>query len=245
MSELKKILIFGGTSEGKELALKLSAKYKICLCVATPCGKNVLDFENDNIEISVGRLSLDDMKKFIDNFNCDVVIDATHPYAVIVTENIKACSGNKKYIRLIREQSEYDYGTVVDSIKEACEIAKSGNILATTGSKQVAQYKHLNQFYDGFYARVLPTEESVKLCKDAGLKDFQILTKLGVSTYEENISILKKYNIKTLITKDGGKKGGFDEKYTACKFLGIDLIIIKRPVEQFGYTLAEVLETEF
>ncbi len=237
---MKKILIFGGTKDGRVLAESLAKKgYEVVVSVATECGREQI--EDVSLKVLVGRLTTQEIEKILKEQGFEAVIDATHPYATEVTKNIQSASKNYAYYRVIRKDSDIDYGQMVNSIEEACALIGDENVLATTGSKQVKEYvKVFDRYKEQLYVRVLPTKESVEACRDAGLEPDHILTKLGVSTIEENIQIIKKYRIETLITKDGGDTGGFHEKCQACKVTGIRLLVIKRPTKEFGYSVEEL-----
>jgi precorrin-6x reductase len=242
---MRNIVVFGGTKEGREIAQKISEKgVYVSYLVATDYGKEVVLCPNENMNINTGRMTKDDMCLFLGERNYFAVIDATHPYAVEVSQNIKeACAqtGNK-YIRFLREESHIKDVIYVNSIEEACNIADDGNVLASTGSKEIHKYKALKDYKNRLYARVLPYEKSVCDCLNAGIDKEHIIESFGAVSKEENIKTIKKYSIKTLITKDGGKTGGFYEKYEAAKETGIKFIAIKRPVVETGYTFDEVID---
>jgi precorrin-6x reductase len=231
---VNKILIFAGTEDGRELAEKLSKnrELNVTLSVATEFGKELVN--SDKLKVLMGRLDENQIRKVIEEH--DIIIDATHPYAVEISKNIFQAKGNKKLLRLLREESKLGKSVIAKDIKDACSKCDEGHVLAATGSKQIAEYTCL----DRVYVRVLPTEESIKLCYDAGLGDNQIIRHFGKNTVEENIEIINKYNIKNLITKDGGDRGGFNEKKEAAERTGIKFIVIKRPEEE-GYSLEELL----
>lgn len=240
---MKKVLIFGGTTEGREIAKIISEKgIFVVYSVATEYGKDVLNIKNNNIEVKTGRMTEYDIKEYLENNHFDFVVDATHPYAVDVSRNIKgACSKtNNNYIRLLRQESPRANAIYVDSIEEACKIVDTGNVLAATGSKEIKKYQSLKDYKTRLFARVLPSETSVNDCLNAGVPREHIIESFGAVSVDENMEVIKKYNIKTLITKDGGKNGGFEEKCKAAENMGIKLICIKRPFEEKGYSIEEV-----
>lgn len=104
------ILIFGGTTEGRVLSKKLAEKKKaedsITVCVASDYGEKMMN--NIPVNIHVGRLDKDQMIQFIEDGNYETIIDATHPFATEVTENIKAsCKEcDRRYIRLKRDEEK-------------------------------------------------------------------------------------------------------------------------------------------
>ena len=228
------VILFGGTDEGHKIADFLREKStNHIVCVATDYGAEMIDNKN----VRVGRMDAEEMRKFFAEHNPKLIIDATHPYADKVTENIKnACSC--RYIRVTREDDKTEYGISFDDIKSAVEFLKTpdGEILITTGSKEIAAFRDLS---DRAYARVLPTEESTKLCTDAGFKKERIISAKPPFSKEENARIIREKNIKYLVTKRTGKSGGFLEKIEAAKENGAECIIINRPTEETGLTVEE------
>ena len=80
------VVLFGGTDEGHKIADFLSEqKVSYVVCVATEYGAELLDMKN----VRVGRMTAEEMADFFDENSVRLVIDATHPYAEFVTENIK------------------------------------------------------------------------------------------------------------------------------------------------------------
>lgn len=238
-----KILIFSGTSDGNELVKTLVEKgYIVLVSVATKYGR---EFVTDtDATILTGRLNTQEIQELIIENKIECVVDATHPYAVEVSRNIELAtqSAGVKSYRLLREESLYEsHVTLVDSIPNACELATLGNVLATTGSKQIHEYTVLSEYEKRLYARVLPTDESVQLCENIGLAGKHIITSIGALSVEENINTIKQYNIKNMITKDGGVKGGFPQKSEACRLTGVQLFVVKRPSDT-GYSIEEILD---
>ena len=98
---MEKILIFAGTTEGRELAeFAGGLKVQALVSVATEYGKTCLD-DCDNIQTFVGRMDEGQIEAFIREEKVELVIDATHPFAVLVTRNIrKACENTgTEYLR--------------------------------------------------------------------------------------------------------------------------------------------------
>ena len=87
-----KVIIFGGTSEGRMLSECLCRnKIAHTLCVATDYGEEVLE-PSEYAHVLQGRLNIEQMANLIRTEQCLVVVDATHPYAVEASQNIrKAC----------------------------------------------------------------------------------------------------------------------------------------------------------
>ena len=228
------VILFGGTDEGHKIADFLREKsISHIVCVATEYGAEMIGNKN----VRVGRMDAEEMQNFFNEHNPKIVVDATHPYADKVTENIKKACGCR-YISVTREDDKTDFGISFDDIKSAVEFLKTteGEILITTGSKEISAFSVLSK---RAYARVLPTEESVKLCLDAGFKSERIISAKPPFSKEENAAIIREKNIKYLVTKRTGKSGGFMEKVEAARENGAECIIINRPTEETGLTVEE------
>ena len=100
-----KIWIFAGTTEGRLLTRYASQmKMKCCVSTATEYGKSVLG-ENEGIRVIPGRMDQSKMRAFIRENNIGLAVDATHPFARQVTENIRLIMREKRvtedpYLRL-------------------------------------------------------------------------------------------------------------------------------------------------
>ena len=241
-----KICIFAGTTEGRELVEFLSNQpVSVTACVATEYGETLLP-PRENLTISAHRLTAREMEDLFGKERFDLVVDATHPYASVVTENIAATCRvtGIEYLRLQRSGAAMPKDAVfAANIEEAVSYLNSveGNLLLTTGSKELNKFTLLQNFADRVYARVLPMEESLQLCESAGLKPAHILAMQGPFSKEMNVAMLKSVDAKFLVTKDSGSKGGFEEKIAAARETGAKLVVIGRPPQRDGLNFADTL----
>ena len=242
-----KLCVFAGTTEGRELVDFLSGlAVSVTACVATEYGETLL-VPRDNLTISAQRLTREEMEALFSRENFDMVIDATHPYASLVTENIAAAceKAGVRYQRLLRSGCKAGEDAVfVPDIPAAVSYLNGteGRILLTTGSKELAKYAGLHNFADRVYARVLPMEDSLRLCQSVGLKPAHILAMQGPFSVDMNVAMLKSLGAKYLVTKDSGTAGGFDEKVTAARAANATLVVIGRPPQREGLSLPETID---
>ena len=241
-----KICVFGGTTEGRELVEFLNAQpCEVTACVATEYGQALLP-EAERLTVSARRLPADEIKALLTDRHFDLVIDATHPYAASITKSIaRACAetGVERW-RLLRGASDAPEDAVfVESTEKAIEFLDQteGNILLTTGSKELKAYSQIKDFAERVYARVLPLEDSLVLCREAGVKAAHILAMQGPFSEEMNTAMLRAIGAKWLVTKDGGAAGGFAEKAAAAAKTGVRLLVIGRPAEADGIGLSETV----
>lgn len=275
------IVIFGGTTEGRQLAgylIQLNKQQKmqniqVHVCVASEYGAQVLP-EDDALKVHVGRLEQADMQEFLQAVQADICVDATHPYAVLVTQNIyQACKVvGVPYVRVRRDMQEepenadpamqeepgntdpdmqmrgthigdadgkrYTDETsdsiYVGDIQAAVDYLKgvTGNILITTGSKELHLYTQIPDYGTRCTARVLPTRSVVEACTELGFTGKHLICMQGPFDLEMNLATLRYADADFMVTKASGKNGGYDEKCEAALAAGVQLVVIGRPKEQ-------------
>lgn len=280
VERLRPVLLFGGTTEGRELAARLAGRrQRTILCVATDYGREVLEPEllaNPCLDVRIGRMDAEEMRRLILEEEPGLVVDATHPYADQVTRNVReACEKTgRECLRCLRPRSgaesfgdmglrsgekslgdmglrsgeESPEGGVVrvPSVQAAVEwlAARDGNILVTTGSKELAAFSQLPDFATRVYARVLPTLPSLSACLDQGLSGRHIIAMQGPFSEETNRSQLAEFNCRFLVTKDTGDNGGFREKVRAAGEAGAVALVIDRPETERGLSAAQGLSAD-
>ena len=81
----KQVIIFAGTTEGRTISEYLaSCKVPVTACVATEYGETLLT-ENEYLKVHAGRMDQEEIAAFIREKGAELVIDATHPYAAVVS----------------------------------------------------------------------------------------------------------------------------------------------------------------
>ncbi len=243
---MNNIFIFGGTTEGRKLALACEAlKIPAYVSVASEYGSDVLG-KTEFVKVLEGRLDTDSMKELFKDRKIRKVYDATHPFATVVKDNIKsACADiGIDYIRVLRDITDIDTADykLVGNVEEAVDYLKNleGKILVATGSKEIAKYASINK--DRIYARVLPSVESINACKDMGLESSHIIAMQGPFSEELNLALMKQYNCKYMVSKQTGYNGGFDEKIEACKKADVYPVIVGLPKDDKGISEDEAIE---
>ncbi|MDR2957229.1 MAG: precorrin-6A reductase, partial [Coriobacteriales bacterium] len=262
-----RLLVFGGTTEGRLLAVLLAqAGVAVVLSVATDYGRETVRESvsriPEKLDIQVARLSQLEMLELIEQGGFDYCIDATHPYAVAVTENIRmACEqAGLSYLRLLRpggiaDQNESlrlqssegqlaetrsicvpDNQAAVDYLKQ-----HEGRVLLAIGSKELAVYTQLEGFAQRLYPRMLALPDSLNKALELGFRSANIYCMQGPFSYELNLAILKAIGASYLVTKDSGEVGGFEDKLLAAEVTGAQLIVIARPTDEQGYSFHEIL----
>lgn len=242
---MRRVLVFGGTTEGRLLCDKLAAlPVQATACVATAYGAEMLSGIGGAILVKVGRMDrqamADEMRQ---GYGC--VIDATHPYAQAASQTILAAAADAgiPVHRLLRPQNDARGARSVASLAEAVALLSQteGNILAATGAKELDAYAALADFPVRVYARVLPTEASIARCAALGLPGSHIIAMQGPFSQALNEALICQLEIRWLVTKESGDLGGFMAKMDAAAACGIQAIVIGRPPEGAGHTMEAIL----
>ena len=214
-----KIVIFSGTTEGRELSQLLTdAGAEVTVCVASEYGAEEQG-RVSGAEIRTGPLSAEEKRDLLrDKAIC---VDATHPYAVHVTASVReACrEAGVEYLRLLRPPSEAGGAHAFETAEAAAAwlAGQEGRILLATGTRELAAFRRLD-----------PERHR------------NIIAMQGPFTRELNAALIRQYNIRFVVTKDGGAPGGFPEKAEAAAETGAQLVVLRRP-DECGLPFQEVL----
>lgn len=216
------------------------------ICFAKKSLKNVQ--ASSVIKVLRGRMDRYQMEEFIRNQGIHLVIDATHPHARLVSEEIQEACGRtgvrlERCLRAEGEQNKARDWVEVDSIQEAVSFLSSvsGVIFATTGSKELEALCQIPDYQKRVYARVLPTSNVLKKCEKLGITGSHLIAMQGPFSTEMNTLFLRQTKAEWLLTKDSGRAGGFQEKVEAARENGTRVVVIRRP-EEDGISLEEAME---
>ncbi len=194
------IMLFAGTTEGRKLCEYLikdkAVNYITHVYVTTEYGKElILEFTadedginvSDRLNIHVGKLDEDGILAELGRIRPDIVIDATHPYARVVTHNIKdACNKDRiHYIRVLREESALpvECGSIRDNDQDhisnkgnQCNVNDSLNINTNITTKEWLVYTE-------------SMEDVIKLLNSREYIDKKVLLTTGSKNIPEYVSI--------------------------------------------------------
>lgn len=274
------ILIFSGTTEGREISERLlDMGHRVTVSVATEFGRAVQESQESTaavesqgdatalktqdsyaalktqespergeahsgrVRILTGRMDESEMTHVIAKY--DLCIDATHPYAELAGANIRkaAREAGVRLLRLGREKSPvpegaYVCGSAVEAA--ACLEHTEGRILLLSGVKSLPAFSRIAR--ERLIVRIIPSAESLEQALKAGILPAHVIAAEGPFSTASNELLIREKCIRFLVTKDGGKAGGFPEKAEACRRCGTRMVLIRRPEGREGLTMEEILE---
>jgi precorrin-6A/cobalt-precorrin-6A reductase len=233
----KRILLLSGTSEGPPLARALlAAGFEVRATVTREeARQNLFGSLLQDIAVEVRGFTEESLANFLTQKEADLVLDATHPFAVRISRIAQAACGKLgvPIVRYQRPDLPPPPGTrLVGSFAAAAELLPSlgSRVLLTIGAKQLKYFAHLHGRLH-VMARILPSVISLEQTLGAGFTPDRILCLRPPFSRQFNRAILEEHRIDVLVTKASGKEGGVEEKVLAAGDLGIEVVMICRPHE--------------
>ena len=190
-------------------------------------------------------MDLQTMPKFCLTEKIIALIDASHPYAVEVSQNAIATAkaNHIPYLRYerpsLREMGRWGDGemgrinnTVInlDSFEDLLteNYLPGQKVLLTIGCKNLHLFKSWQEKAT-LFARILPKPESLAMAIAAGFTTKRIIAIRPPVSPELEQALWQQWQISLVVTKASGKAGGEDVKRKVAQELGIPLIVIARP----------------
>ncbi len=252
-----RIALFAGTSEGREAAeiyaRSPQTENYMDIYVTTDYGTAALP-KDVRIRIHVGCFLREEMLRSFRLVPPALVIDATHPYASHITETLTAvCTQlSLPYLRIRREMSSVlpeedgegmrlfpDFAALVSFLQDS-----AGNVLITSGAKELAAFAALPDFAERCYLRALPTAAVLETAQRLGLPGSHLFLMQGPFSREMNLALLRHCRTRFLVSKLSGPRGGFEEKREAAEAAGVTLLLVGCPAERPLPPLGEVVTVE-
>ena len=231
----KRILLLSGTSEGPPLARALlAAGFEVRATVTREeARESLFGSLMRDIRVEARGFTEESLAAFLAQGEADLVLDATHPFAVRITRLAHAAClrVGVPYVRYERPDWEPPPETrLVDSFVAAAEFLFSlgDRALLTIGAKQLKHFAHLQSRLH-LVARILPSVLSIQQALAAGFTPDRLLCLRPPFSRAFNRAILQEYRIGVLLTKASGREGGVEEKVLAAGDLGVKVVMICRP----------------
>ena len=246
------ILVLAGTKDGRDLITLLDkAGYEVMASVFSEYGRQLIQLTH--VSIHAGPLDTEGLMELILSKKINMVVDASHPYAVNVSQNaMGACQATGihyvRYERTTTPLPAYQALHVVYDYDQAAHVAASlGKVIfLTTGSRHLQSFKAVTDVGgQRLIARVLPEPSVLQECLELGFLPKDIVAVQGPFSHDLNVALFKEYQAEVIVTKNSGQVGGSDTKMTAAMALGVPLVLIDRPIinyRQIVYQMDDVLK---
>lgn len=235
------MIVFIGTHEGSQLCEFLTGNgIPVTLAIATEYDAFVLS-SMPLLSEKEERIPLEGVIRLVEDF--DWIIDATHPYARGMMQNIweAAARHRKKYLRVIVPPPDDEKIVVFSDLSCACTYLNgtSGNILVTTGSENILPLTSIENYKQRVFMQVLPTVEDIEACSRQQFSGSQLLCLQGPLCENMYKAMLEQTDARFLVTKEGRQDAGFLEALSAARPLGVQVVVIGQPYKEEGMALEE------
>lgn len=221
------ILVLGGTAEAIAHTQELIAKNIDQRIIYSLAGRTT-NQPNLDCEIRIGGFGgVDGMIKFITENHVIKIIDATHPYALQITENAKQAKRKTRaeYVSILRpewEKHESDSWIEVSSVIEAIDaIPKTSRVFLALGKQHIDAFSKRADCH--FLIRMV-NEPDGKL----NFTSYEVITGIPNSSVENEMKLIKKHEIQILVSRNSGGEQSY-RKIAAARKLEIPVIMINRP----------------
>jgi precorrin-6A/cobalt-precorrin-6A reductase len=180
----------------------------------------------------------DGLRDWLRDNRIDAVVDATHPFAAIMTASAVTATGELGIPLLVLRRPGWVAGAGddwrwVDSLADVGAALAGERVFLTTGRDGLGEFAHLDDHW--FLVRsvdppVPPMPPRVRVILDR-----------GPFTVDGEIEVMREHRIDVLVTKDSGGEMTA-AKLTAARELKIPVVIVRRPPLPDAETVATVAE---
>ena len=242
----KNVWILSGTSDGPVIANRLlELNYSVFASVLTyRAGQAYI--ENPKLHIITGKLNnKDQIINFINKNKITCVVDATHPFAVIISKNLNnACKEINTPVLLFERKSLINNTNnffYIDDLKDINNVdIENKNILLAIGSRFLNDTaKYYMNCKANVFTRVLPTYESITRAFGSCIKNSNIAilepSKSGKSILEKKLCDF--WDIDYVLCRESGSysQKNWERIVSGSK---MKLFLVKRPKFKNDYSYA-------
>jgi precorrin-6A/cobalt-precorrin-6A reductase len=230
-----RVLLLGGTAEGRELARRLHPHVDIISSLAGRVPDPALPVGPVRIG---GFGGVDGLRRWLRDERIDAVVDATHPFAATMTAHAAEVCGQLRIPHLVLARPAWDPGTaiVVESDTKAAETVarqRYSRVFLTTGRSGVKAFADSDAW---FLIRAVTEPDSAVLPHH-----HQLLLSRGPYRYDDEFALLREHRIDALVTKNSG--GDMTRaKLDAAAALATPVVMVARPQLPSGVTAVGSVE---
>jgi precorrin-6A/cobalt-precorrin-6A reductase len=223
-----RILILGGTTEARLLAQRLAVRPE--LQVTLSLAGRTAEPAAQPVPVRVGGFGgADGLAAYLAAEHVDALIDATHPYAAVMSGNAAraAARAGKPLLMLHRPPWTAvagDRWIEIDTVADAAGALGTSprRVFLALGRKELAPFGAAPQhFY--LVRSVDPVDPPLPV------PDAVYVTARGPFTEEDDRALLRAQRIDAIVAKNSGGAATYG-KIAAARALGIEVVMLRRPV---------------
>ncbi|GAA1550948.1 cobalt-precorrin-6A reductase [Actinomadura kijaniata] len=220
----RRILLLGGTGEARDLAGRLHADPAFDV-VSSLAGRTAAPLLPEGRTRVGGFGGPDGLAAWLRAERIDAVVDATHPFAAVMTDSaVRAAERAGLPLLVLRRpgwtERPGDDWRRVPTLAAAAADLPGERVFLTTGRKDLAPFAGDDRRW--FLIRSVDPPEPPLPPRHA-----TVLAR-GPFTLDEERALLREHAVDCLVTKDGGSPMT-EAKLTAARELGVPVVMVDRP----------------
>lgn len=235
-----RLWLIGGTQESAHLAAAIAHATLPCTISVTTESARALYPPAPALRVWVGRLTPGDLGEFLRLEQIVAVLDASHPYAVEISQIAIATARERQIPYLRYERPAVDTQLNVPSViqLDSFNTLIGGNYLHSSRVLLTVGYRPLQLFrpwhdQSTLFARILPSAIALEAAIAAGFTPDRLICLRPPIAAELERALWRHWEISLVVTKASGIAGGEDVKRTVAAQTGIPLIVINRPAVEY------------
>lgn len=240
------IWLIGGTKESSALAVAIAQRQIPCIVTVTTKSAKSLYPNVNSLQVWVGRLSREKLGEFCQQQQIVAILDASHPYAVEISQMAIAISQeyHLPYLRYERPTVEVgeDGGVIyLDSFETllAGDYLTNHRVLLTVGYGPLQMFQQW-QNRATLFARLLPSTTALEAAFQAGFTPDRLICLRPPVSADLETALWRNWGISLVVTKASGSAGGEDVKRMVAAQLNIPLVVITRPSIEYPQQTSDV-----
>ncbi len=241
--------MIGGTSESVALASAIASLGLACTVTVTTKAAEALYPKTTKLRVIVGCLDAKRLEQFFQQQQIAAVVDASHPYAVEISQMAIRAAANQQipYLRFERLAANAQAGNSQVISLDSFDTLLAGNylyqqrVLLTIGCKALPLF-HSWQDKSTLFSRILPTIASLKVAIAAGFSSERIIAVRPPVPAQLEKALWRHWDISLVVTKASGVAGGEKVKREVATELGIPLVVIARPKVEYPQETSDLAE---
>ncbi len=227
----------GGTSESAQLATAIAQAKLACTISVTTVAATALYPAAPELQVVVRTFNFDQLLQFLQADRIVKILDASHPYAVEISQLAIAAARQLQipYLRFERPVGSSPRYSCCPTISlDSLDALFTGDYLQNQRVLLTIGYKFLAQFAAWqnratLFARILPSSAALEAALAAGFQSKRLFAIRPPVPLELERALWQHWQISLAVTKASGQPGGEDTKRTVAAELGVPLIVITRP----------------
>lgn len=242
----RRLWLIGGTEESAVLAAQLATAQVACTVTVTTEAARTLYPHSPLVKVRVGILDLSNLSQFLLQESIAVILDASHPFAMGVSQMAiqAARQYGFPYLRYERPAPKTPSPWVRPIITLEALLKRpppAERVLLMVGARWLSSFR-VWQGQAHLFARILPTLKAMAIAQEAGFASRRLIALRPPVSYALEQALWRQWAIEAVVLKASGGQGEAI-KHDVSRQLKIPMYVIQRPRLAFPRQSQSLTET--